>query len=99
MVWMSNEPLTISSLLRYILNTAVGSKYTGVLWFLQGLVAVYLIFPVLWHIYHEHYKVFAYIFVILFIFSEGYNRINTRSRECVCRHDDYGCFFVNDHEV
>lgn len=75
MVWMSNEPLTISSLLMYILNTAVGSKYTDVLWFLQGLVAVYLIFPVLWHIYHEHYKVFAYIFVILFIFSEGYNTI------------------------
>lgn len=73
--WMSNEPLTISSLLTYILNTAVGSKYTGVLWFLQGLVAVYLIFPVLWHIYHEHYKVFTYIFVILFIFSEGYNTI------------------------
>lgn len=77
MVWMSNEPLTISSLLRYILNTAVGSKYTGVLWLLQGLVAVYLIFPVLWHIYHEHYKVFAYIvvFVCSYIFSIVIKRI------------------------
>ena len=73
--WMGDEPLTISSLLLYVLNTAVGSKYTGVLWFLQGLVAVYLILPILWHIYHEHYKVFTYLFVILFIFSEGYNTI------------------------
>ena len=41
------KPVTLHSLVHFTLLTQVGSEYTGVLWFLQGMLAVYLMFPVL----------------------------------------------------
>lgn len=73
--WMAGEILTFRSFLLYILNTCMGSTYTGVLWFLQSLLAVYLVFPLIWHIYKEHQRVFEYFFVILFLFGEVFNGI------------------------
>lgn len=73
--WMAGENLTFRSFLLYILNTCVGSTYTGVLWFLQSLLAVYLVFPVLWYIYQYNYKIFKYFFVILLVFGEVFNGI------------------------
>ena len=73
--WMAGEILTFRLFLLYILNTCMGSTYTGVLWFLQSLLAVYLVFPLIWHIYKEHQRVFEYFFVILFLFGEVFNGI------------------------
>ena len=41
------KSFTIRTYAAYITATQVGSIYTGVLWYLQNLLAVYLIFPVL----------------------------------------------------
>lgn len=71
----SGEQITLKGVFQYIILTSVGSKYTGVLWFLQNLLGVYLVFPVLWYIYAEHEKIFEYFFWVVFAFAEGVNAI------------------------
>ena len=58
----SGEKITANGVFQYIILTVVGSKYTGVLWFLQNLLGVYLIFPLLWYTYTEHENIFEYFF-------------------------------------
>ena len=65
--------MSFSSVLKYVINTQIGSPFTGVLWFLQSLLAIYILFPLLWYIYKEHYKVFEYFFAVVFMFSEALN--------------------------
>ena len=67
----SGEQLSLSVVVQYTLATALNSKYTGVLWFLQNLIAVYLIFPVLWCLYKDHGIIFDYFFWLIFFFAEG----------------------------
>lgn len=71
----SGEKITVNGVFQYIILTVVGSKYTGVLWFLQNLLGVYLIFPLLWYTYTEHENIFEYFFWIVFVFAEGVNAI------------------------
>ena len=63
------EELTIESFWNYYFATAIGSNYTGVLWFLENLIAVYLIFPVLKYIYDHNTKLFLYLFGIFAFYS------------------------------
>ena len=65
------EQLTIESFFNYYFATALGSNYTGVLWFLQNLIAVYLIFPVLKIVYDHHRKVFFYLFLLFAVYTVG----------------------------
>ena len=58
----SGEKITANGVFQYIILTVVGSKYTGVLWLLQNLLGVYLIFPLLWYTYTEHENIFEYFF-------------------------------------
>ncbi len=66
-----SEAITFSSVAGYVFATNVGSQYTGVLWFLQNLLAVYLIFPMLKMIYDHNIGVFKILFVILSVFTVG----------------------------
>ena len=68
------EHLTIRSMVGYILGTNVGSRYTGVLWFLQNLIAVYLIFPILWKVYQD-FHLFQYLFIAVSVFTIGIDTI------------------------
>ena len=43
----SGEKITANGVFQYIILTVVGSKYTGVLWFLQNLLGVYCKTPYL----------------------------------------------------
>lgn len=54
-----------------ILNIQVGAAYTGVLWFLQNLLAVYLIFPMLWYLFHERENLYKYLFIVVAFFIPG----------------------------
>ncbi len=51
--------------------TNVGSQYTGVLWFLQNLLGVYLLFPIIHRVYYNDFKLFSYLFLIVSIFTIG----------------------------
>ena len=65
------EKLTFVSFFRYILQTTVGSRYTGVLWFLQNLIGVYLLFPIIHRVYYNDFKLYSYFFLIVSVFTIG----------------------------
>ena len=68
---ISGSPLTFSTVLTNVLETYIDQKNTGVLWFLQKLFVVYLLFPVLKHLYDTHEKLFNYILLVLTISTYG----------------------------
>lgn len=68
---IGNEPLSLGLIAECVLNTWVGSKYTGVLWFLQGLLAVYFLYPVLKYVYDNNKTVFVYLFAVTSFFTIG----------------------------
>lgn len=63
------EPLKIIGIIKNIFITDINNKYTGVLWFLQNLIALYLIYPVLKIVHDNNKKVYNYFFIILLIFT------------------------------
>ena len=67
----SKEAFSLNAYFLYILNTKVGSPYTGVLWFLQNLLGVYLIFPAIKRVYDTDWRIYSYIFAVVAFFSVG----------------------------
>ena len=67
------EPITVASIANYLMATQVGSRYTGVLWFLQSLIALYLVYPVLKAVYDGYPKLFDYMFIVTAVFTVGMN--------------------------
>ena len=65
LIW--KEPLTINEIIKNIFTTDINNKYTGILWFLQNLIALYLIYPILKIAYDTNKKVYNYIFIVLLI--------------------------------
>lgn len=83
---IGNERVTYSLVVKCVLNTAVFSKNTGVLWFIQGLLAVYALFPILKYIYDNNAKLFMYLFVITALFSVGINLLDVLLQFAVIFH-------------
>ena len=75
-IHQKTEELNLVFLLRNIFDIQVGAQKTGVLWFLQNLLGLYLIFPVIHKLYQEDFRLFKYFFVIVFIFSTGLNALS-----------------------
>ena len=65
------EKVSFETIYFYLVNTEVGSKYTGVLWFLQNLLAVYMIYPLLWYCYKNYFDLFKYLFFVITFFVLG----------------------------
>ena len=61
------EPINIMQVIKNIFTTDINNKYTGILWFLQNLIALYLIYPVLKTIYDKDKKVYMYMFIVLLV--------------------------------
>ena len=61
------ETLNISEIIKNIFTTDITNKYTGILWFLQNLIALYLIYPILKNAHDTNKKVYDYIFIVLLI--------------------------------
>ena len=66
----------ISDFFVYIFETGGKSTYTGGLWFLQWLFGVYLMFPILWYVYKNDFRLFQYFFIMLFIVNIGLNTLD-----------------------
>ncbi len=64
---LEETPLSFESVLTGVLETSISNRHTGVLWFLQGLFVVYLIFPVLKYLYDTHEKLFNYLLLTVII--------------------------------
>ena len=69
----SINDITLVYLLHNIFDIRVGAPLTGVLWFLQNLLGVYLVFPVLWKVYKDDFKLFQYFFGVAFLLIVGIN--------------------------
>ncbi len=72
---ITGERLTIDSFFQYYFSTAIGSKYSGVLWFLENLLSVYLVFPCIKFIFDRDKKLYFYIFTLVAFFTVGVNTI------------------------
>ncbi len=71
-----NEQLKISEIIKNIFITDINNKYTGVLWFLQNLISLYLIYPIIKIVHDKEQKVYNYLFVVILIFTMGCNLLN-----------------------
>ena len=65
------ERVSIPMILRYVFSTQVGARYTGVLWFIQNLLALYLIYPMLKALYDREETLFTILFGITAFFTVG----------------------------
>lgn len=72
-------PITVGGVLGYILDTQVGSYLTGVLWFLENMVAVYLVFPFLRRIYESGAKLYHALFGVVATFTLGIGALELAS--------------------
>lgn len=70
------EPLKISEIIKNIFVIDINNKYTGVLWFLQSLIALYLIYPVLKILHDKDKNVYDYLFIVVLIFTMGTNLLS-----------------------
>ncbi|MBQ8683091.1 MAG: acyltransferase [Clostridia bacterium] len=73
---IKGEPLTLRSVVDSVLHTDINNSHTGVLWFLQKLVVVYLVFPVLKHLYDTKQKLFDYLLLVLMVSTYGINLLS-----------------------
>ncbi|MDO4458667.1 MAG: acyltransferase [Clostridia bacterium] len=62
---------SISDIIHCVLKTDIGSEYTGVLWFLIGIIATYLLFPVIHRIYNSDFRLYLYFFFLVGFFTVG----------------------------
>lgn len=65
------EQMSLHSIVVYFLQTEVNSRYTGVLWFLQSLLALYFVMPVVKKVYDTDYQCFKYFFYVVAFFTVG----------------------------
>lgn len=72
---LGGEQLSLKTILTYFFNTNVWAKYTGVLWFLQSLIGLYLVMPILKIVYDANYSCFKYLFCIVAFFTVGIDAI------------------------
>lgn len=72
-----NEKLYFKDIIYSILTTNINDPYTGILWFLQNLLVLYLIYPILKNIHDTNKKIYNYFFIIVAIFTVGLDFVNS----------------------
>ena len=54
-----------------IWTTGTNNIYTGMFWFLQNLITLYLMYPIIKNIYDNNKQLYKYVFIIVIISSVG----------------------------
>jgi len=62
------ESIKFNEVIKEVLTTSINSQYTGPLWFLQNLIMLYLIFPILKVLHDNNKKIYDYLFWVISIF-------------------------------
>lgn len=73
---IEGKAFSIKSFITNFLNTNISSKKTGELWFLQNLIMLYILFPIIKVLHDSNKRVYNYFTVILFLFTFGTNLLN-----------------------
>lgn len=79
-LWIHGEALDLRQICDIVFRTEVGSPYTGVLWFLQNLIALYFVYPILKFVYDKWYEGFFFTFLIVIVFSVGTRTIELMAK-------------------
>ena len=74
---LRNENINIKNIIENVMLTDISNTYTGTLWFLQNLIMLYLVFPVLKVLHDENKKIYNYLFIIVGIFTVGLKFVNS----------------------
>lgn len=62
-------------ILDYVLNTQINAPFTGVLWFTQNLLSVYILYPIIWKVYQEDFRLFQYLYIVILVMIAGIQSI------------------------
>lgn len=73
---LNSNTLSFKEILQNVFFTNINNKYTGPLWFLQSLLMLYFIFPVLKTVHDNNKKIYNYFFIIVSIFTVGLNWVD-----------------------
>lgn len=73
---LNHENINFKHIISNVLLTDISNKYSGILWFLQNLICLYLIYPVLTVCKEHNKKVYNYIFIVVIMFTVGSNLIH-----------------------
>lgn len=65
LIW--RESLNLKDIIKNVLTTDINNKYTGALWFLQNLIALYLVYPVIKNLHDTNKVTYNYLFIVLLI--------------------------------
>ena len=72
-IW--HHPLPFNEIVITFLKTDISNKYNGVLWFLQNLIALYFLVPLIKLIRDQSIVFYRYFFGLAFVFSIGLNAL------------------------
>lgn len=70
-IW--KQQLSIHSIINNIFTTSSRNKYTGMLWFLENLIVLYLMYPIIKNLHDSNKKLYNYFFIVLLISTVGIN--------------------------
>ena len=78
---LDGKAVTPGAVFDIMVRTRLYSKYTGVLWYMQSLLGVYLLFPALRKLYEADFRLFKYLFFVVAAFTLGLNTLEL-CRDC-----------------
>lgn len=96
---LEGNAITFYGVISSVLNTNINNPHTGVLWFLQKLVVVYLVFPILKHLYDTKYELFKYLLAVLIISTYSINLLSVLSAFIENKVYASFLFFLNQYSV
>ena len=73
---INGEHLTLSIILKNVLTTNISNKYTGVLWFLQSLISLYVVLPLIKALHDKDKMAYNYFFGVIIFFTWGINLLS-----------------------
>lgn len=68
---IQGEGIYFKEIIKNIATTDISNYYTGLLWFLQDLIKLYLFFPILKIVHDNNKKVYNYFFIMITFFTIG----------------------------
>lgn len=70
------ENISLFKIISEVLSIKLPHPYAGYLWFLQSLISLYIIFPLLKIVHDNNKKVYNYFAITIIIFSVGINFVD-----------------------
>lgn len=74
--FIRGEVLSLDKIIDSVLTIKLIHPYSGALWFLQNLIGLYIIFPIIKIVHDNNKKIYKYLFITVAIFSIGINLLD-----------------------